>query len=50
MHLKAADSEAARGHRGSSKLRVEALITFRVLVAKVILFLLIYFLFECMYT
>ncbi|KAL6538531.1 hypothetical protein OROGR_012519 [Orobanche gracilis] len=33
--LKAADIEAARGHRGSSRLRVEALITLRVLVAKV---------------
>ncbi|KAK6133152.1 hypothetical protein DH2020_033090 [Rehmannia glutinosa] len=31
----AADIEAARGHRGSSRLRVEALITLRVLVAKV---------------
>ncbi|XP_057963630.1 uncharacterized protein LOC131154857 [Malania oleifera] len=33
--LKAADTEAARGHRGSAKLRVEAFLTFRVLVAKV---------------
>ncbi|PIN00472.1 hypothetical protein CDL12_27024 [Handroanthus impetiginosus] len=33
--LKAADIEATRGHRGSSRLRVEALITLRVLVAKV---------------
>lgn len=36
MHLKAADVEAARGHRGSAKLRSEAFITLRVLVAKVI--------------
>ncbi|XP_073313836.1 uncharacterized protein [Primulina huaijiensis] len=33
--LKAADVEATRGHRGSSRLRVEALMTLRVLVAKV---------------
>ncbi|CAI9756733.1 unnamed protein product [Fraxinus pennsylvanica] len=33
--LKAADVEATRGHRGSSKLRVEAFIALRVLVAKV---------------
>ncbi|EYU33785.1 hypothetical protein ABFS82_08G161200 [Erythranthe guttata] len=33
--LKAADIEVARGHRGSSRLRVEALMTLRVLVAKV---------------
>ncbi|KAI3466318.1 hypothetical protein Pfo_022981 [Paulownia fortunei] len=33
--LKVADLEATRGHRGSSRLRVEALITLRVLVAKV---------------
>ncbi|KAK4434103.1 hypothetical protein Salat_0573000 [Sesamum alatum] len=33
--LKAADIEATRGHRGSSRLRVEALMTLRVLVAKV---------------
>ncbi|GJZ39114.1 TELO2-interacting protein 1 [Tanacetum coccineum] len=33
--LKAADAEAARGHKGSSKIRVEAFITLRVLVAKV---------------
>ncbi|XP_052177769.1 uncharacterized protein LOC127791774 isoform X2 [Diospyros lotus] len=33
--LKAADTEAARGHRGSAKLRVEAFLTLRVLVAKV---------------
>ncbi|GER37568.1 ARM repeat superfamily protein [Striga asiatica] len=31
----AADTEAARGHRGSPRLRIEALITLRVLVAKV---------------
>ncbi|GJU73852.1 hypothetical protein Tco_1265257 [Tanacetum coccineum] len=31
----AADVEAARGHIGSSKIRVEAFITLRVLVAKV---------------
>ncbi|KAJ0099748.1 hypothetical protein Patl1_20854 [Pistacia atlantica] len=35
--LKAADTEAARGHRGSGKLRIEAFLTLRVLVAKVIL-------------
>ncbi|XP_031256286.1 uncharacterized protein LOC116114265 [Pistacia vera] len=33
--LKAADTEAARGHRGSGKLRIEAFLTLRVLVAKV---------------
>ncbi|KAJ4705806.1 ARM repeat superfamily protein [Melia azedarach] len=33
--LKAADTEAARGHRGSGKLRVEAFLTLRILVAKV---------------
>ncbi|PWA99793.1 ARM repeat superfamily protein [Artemisia annua] len=33
--LKAADVEAARGHIGSSKIRVEAFMTLRVLVAKV---------------
>nr|GEX68974.1 zinc finger, CCHC-type [Tanacetum cinerariifolium] len=33
--LKAADVEAARGHIGSSKIRVEAFITLRVLVAKI---------------
>ncbi|GMN56495.1 hypothetical protein TIFTF001_025616 [Ficus carica] len=33
--LKAADTEVARGHRGSSKLRIEAFMTIRVLVAKV---------------
>ncbi|XP_050216425.1 uncharacterized protein LOC126667488 [Mercurialis annua] len=33
--LKAADTEAARGHRGSGKLRVEAFLTLRVLVSKV---------------
>ncbi|KAK9274612.1 hypothetical protein L1049_021862 [Liquidambar formosana] len=33
--LKAADTEAARGHRGSVKLRIEAFLTLRVLVAKV---------------
>ncbi|GKF02380.1 hypothetical protein Tco_0029303, partial [Tanacetum coccineum] len=33
--LKAADVEAARGHKGSSKIRVEAFMTLRVLVAKV---------------
>lgn len=33
--LKAADVEASRGHIGSSKLRVEAFMTLRVLVAKV---------------
>nr|GFD11073.1 hypothetical protein [Tanacetum cinerariifolium] len=31
----AADVEAARGHKGSSKIRVEAFMTLRVLVAKV---------------
>lgn len=35
MYLKAADVEATRGHQGSSRLRVEALMTLRVLVAKV---------------
>uniref|UniRef100_A0A2P2KMP9 Uncharacterized protein LOC105632012 n=1 Tax=Rhizophora mucronata TaxID=61149 RepID=A0A2P2KMP9_RHIMU len=33
--LKAADTEAQRGHRGSAKLRIEAFLTLRVLVAKV---------------
>ncbi|CAL1409398.1 unnamed protein product [Linum trigynum] len=33
--LQAADTEAARGHRGSARLRVEAFSTLRVLVAKV---------------
>ncbi|XP_022147856.1 uncharacterized protein LOC111016693 isoform X2 [Momordica charantia] len=33
--LKAADIEAARGHHGSSKLRIEAFMTLRILVAKV---------------
>ncbi|OVA08901.1 hypothetical protein BVC80_901g20 [Macleaya cordata] len=33
--LKIADTEAKRGHRGSAKLRVEAILTLRVLVAKV---------------
>ncbi|XP_010537793.1 PREDICTED: TELO2-interacting protein 1 homolog [Tarenaya hassleriana] len=33
--LKAADAEAARGHRGSANLRVEAFMALRVLVAKV---------------
>ncbi|XP_024959334.1 TELO2-interacting protein 1 homolog [Cynara cardunculus var. scolymus] len=33
--LKAADVEASRGHIGSSKLRIEAFMTLRVLVAKV---------------
>ncbi|XP_061348789.1 uncharacterized protein LOC133294152 [Gastrolobium bilobum] len=33
--LKAADTEAARGQRGSSRLRIEAFKTLRVLVAKV---------------
>ncbi|KAK9101473.1 hypothetical protein Scep_024903 [Stephania cephalantha] len=33
--LKAADIEASRGQRGSAKLRVEALLTLRVLVSKV---------------
>lgn len=33
--LKAADFEAVRGHRGSAKLRIEAFLTLRVLVAKV---------------
>ncbi|CAL0302378.1 unnamed protein product [Lupinus luteus] len=33
--LKAADTEASRGHRGSARLRVEAFKTLRVLVAKV---------------
>ncbi|XP_038887282.1 uncharacterized protein LOC120077473 isoform X3 [Benincasa hispida] len=33
--LRAADIEAARGHHGSSKLRIEAFMTLRVLVAKV---------------
>ncbi|KAK4261906.1 hypothetical protein QN277_004842 [Acacia crassicarpa] len=33
--LKAADTEAARGHRGSARLRIEAFKTLRLLVAKV---------------
>ncbi|WCJ23816.1 ARM repeat superfamily protein [Euphorbia peplus] len=33
--LKAADTEAERGHRGNSKLRVEAFITLRMLVSKI---------------
>ncbi|OMO55316.1 hypothetical protein CCACVL1_27310 [Corchorus capsularis] len=33
--LKAADTEATRGHRGSANLRIEAFMTLRVLVAKV---------------
>ncbi|KAM1892729.1 hypothetical protein ACFX14_035854 [Malus domestica] len=33
--LKAADNEAARGHLGSAKLRIEAFMTLRMLVAKV---------------
>ncbi|WKA13407.1 hypothetical protein VitviT2T_030709 [Vitis vinifera] len=33
--LKAADTEAQRGHRGSAKLRVEAFLSLRMLVAKV---------------
>ncbi|KAI3414905.1 uncharacterized protein J3R85_015707 [Psidium guajava] len=33
--LEAADFEALRGHRGSAKLRIEAFLTLRVLVAKV---------------
>ncbi|GKC66226.1 hypothetical protein Tco_1098824 [Tanacetum coccineum] len=33
--LKAPDVEVGRGHKGSSKIRVEAFITLRVLVAKV---------------
>ncbi|XP_054809216.1 uncharacterized protein LOC129311171 isoform X3 [Prosopis cineraria] len=33
--LKAADTEAARGHRGSARLRIEAFRTLRLLVAKV---------------
>ncbi|KAF6164750.1 hypothetical protein GIB67_041002 [Kingdonia uniflora] len=33
--LKIADTEVARGHRGSSKLRVEAFFTLRLLVSKV---------------
>lgn len=33
--LKAADTEAERGHRGSANLRIEAFVTLRVLVAKV---------------
>ncbi|XP_042012560.1 TELO2-interacting protein 1 homolog isoform X1 [Salvia splendens] len=35
LMLKAADIEVTRGHRGSSSLRVEALMTLRVLIAKV---------------
>ncbi|KZV33836.1 hypothetical protein F511_29079 [Dorcoceras hygrometricum] len=35
MYLKAADVEAMRGHQGSSRLRIEALMTLRVLVAGV---------------
>lgn len=34
--VKAADTEAVRGQRGSAKLRVEAFVTLRILVAKVI--------------
>ena len=37
FNAKAADTEAQRGHRGSAKLRVEAFLSLRVLVAKVIL-------------
>lgn len=37
FYAKAADTEAARGHRGSANLRIEAFTTLRVLVAKVIL-------------
>ncbi|KAM6570546.1 hypothetical protein CsatB_018531 [Cannabis sativa] len=33
--LQAAETEAARGHRGSAKFRIEAFMTLRVLVAKV---------------
>ncbi|XVE62997.1 hypothetical protein DITRI_Ditri06bG0164600 [Diplodiscus trichospermus] len=33
--LKAADTEATQGHRGSANLRIEAFLTLRVLVAKV---------------
>ncbi|KAG8658701.1 hypothetical protein MANES_03G176500v8 [Manihot esculenta] len=33
--LKAADTEAARGHRGNAKIRVEAFFTLRILVSKV---------------
>ncbi|KAJ7954596.1 ARM repeat superfamily protein [Quillaja saponaria] len=33
--LKVADTEAARGHRGSARLRIEAFITVRVLVSKI---------------
>ncbi|KAH8503089.1 hypothetical protein H0E87_014410 [Populus deltoides] len=33
--LKAADNEVARGHRGSAKIRVEAFLTVRALVAKI---------------
>ncbi|XP_017985336.1 PREDICTED: uncharacterized protein LOC18594747 isoform X3 [Theobroma cacao] len=35
--LKAADTEATRGHRGSANLRIEAFLTLRVLVAKKLL-------------
>ncbi|CAL5402515.1 unnamed protein product [Camellia sinensis] len=35
FYEKAADIEVARGHRGSAKLRVEAFMTLRILVAKV---------------
>lgn len=34
---KAADTEVALGHRGSAKLRIEAFMTIRVLVAKVMI-------------
>lgn len=34
--MKAAEVEAARGHRGSASLRVEAFTTLRVLIAKVV--------------
>lgn len=36
FYAKAANTEAARGHKGSAKIRVEAFVTLRVLVAKVI--------------
>lgn len=36
LGMKAADVEAARGHRGSATLRVEAFKTLRVLIAKVL--------------
>ena len=35
FYEKAADVEVARGHRGSAKVRVEAFVTLRILVAKV---------------